>query len=125
MTLALIVVGLTLGCGGSDSNPAPSPSPTPSPTPNPPPAGTVSIISGASSLGDRAYNPNPIMITAGTTVTWTNNDTVTHTSTGDGGAFDSGAMAPGATFKFTFPAAGTFQYHCTIHPGMVGSVVVQ
>jgi plastocyanin len=34
-------------------------------------------------------------------------------------------MNPGATFTRTFPSAGTFQYHCTIHPGMVGTVTVQ
>jgi plastocyanin len=126
MTLALIGVVLMLGCG-SDSTPAPSPSPTPNPPPTQPPpaAGTISIVNGASSLGDRAYNPNPITITAGSTVTWTNNDTVTHTSTGNGGGFDSGSIAPGDTFRFTFPSAGTFQYHCSIHPGMVASVVVQ
>ncbi len=126
MTLALLVLGLSIGCG-SDSNPAPSPSPTPNPPPAAPPpaAGTVSIVRGASTMGAQAYNPNPITITAGTTVTWTNNDTVAHTSTADGGAFDSGSIAPGDTFRFTFPSAGNFQYHCTIHPGMVASIVVQ
>jgi plastocyanin len=125
MALALVVVGLSIGCG-SDSNPAPTPSPAPNPAPGPAPSpGTVSIVSGASSLGDRSYNPNPLTISTGTTVTWTNSDTVPHTSTANGGAFDSGTMAPGDTFRFTFAAAGTFQYHCTIHPGMVGSIVVQ
>jgi plastocyanin len=54
-----------------------------------------------------------------------NNDTTTHTSTGSNGAWDSGSIAPGASFSRTFPAAGSFTYHCTIHPGMVGTVTVQ
>jgi len=76
-------------------------------------------------LTTTAYAPNPIAVTVGGTVTWTNNDTVTHTSTADGGAWNSSSIAPGGTFSRTFSSAGTFQYHCTIHPGMVGTVTVQ
>jgi plastocyanin len=54
-----------------------------------------------------------------------NNDSIAHTSTANGGAWNSGTMAPGASFSTTFSSAGTFQYHCTIHPGMVGTVTVQ
>jgi len=72
-----------------------------------------------------AYAPNPATVAVGGAVTWTNNDTVTHTSTGDGGTWDSGNIAPGATFSRTFSSSGTFRYHCTIHPGMIGTVNVQ
>jgi plastocyanin len=72
-----------------------------------------------------AYAPNPVTVAVGGTVTWTNNDTTTHTSTGDGGTWDSGNIAPGATFTRTFSSAGSFRYHCTIHPGMIGTVNVQ
>jgi plastocyanin len=65
------------------------------------------------------------MVSAGTTVTWSNGDTITHTATADGGQFNSGAIAAGGKFSFTFQTTGTFPYHCTIHPGMVGTVVVQ
>jgi plastocyanin len=61
----------------------------------------------------------------GTTVTWTNDDGVNHTVTSDQGAFDSGPLATGQTFSQTFNQAGTFTYHCTIHPSMQGTVVVQ
>jgi plastocyanin len=54
-----------------------------------------------------------------------NNDTVAHTSTSDAIAWSSGIVAPGGQFSFAFPAAGTFSYHCAIHPGMVGTVVVR
>jgi len=111
-------------CGSSSSTPT---TPTPSPTPNPSPTSgnLVTIPSGAQTLGNAAYKPNPIMVSAGATVTWTNDDGVTHTVTSDSGAFNSNGLASGGTFQFTFPTAGTFPYHCTIHPGMVGTVVVQ
>ena len=64
-------------------------------------------------------------VTVGSTVTWTNNATTAHTATSNTGAFDSGTIAIGASFRFTFQTAGTYQYHCNFHPGMAGSVVVQ
>jgi plastocyanin len=61
----------------------------------------------------------------GTVVTWTNNDSTTHTVTSDTNAFSSGDIAPGSTFKFTFSETGTFSYHCSIHTTMTGKAVVQ
>jgi plastocyanin len=54
-----------------------------------------------------------------------NNDNLAHTSTADGGAWNSGTIQPGGQFTFTFQSAGTFTYHCSIHPGMVATVTVQ
>ncbi|MDD5415411.1 MAG: cupredoxin family copper-binding protein [Candidatus Daviesbacteria bacterium] len=71
-----------------------------------------------------SFNPQEISIKAGDTVTWVNNDSYNHTVTGSNGAFDSGNMASGTKFSFTFPKAGTFSYACSIHPFMQGSVVV-
>jgi plastocyanin len=76
-------------------------------------------------LGNRAFNPDDLTVSVGTSVTWTNTDAVAHTSTSDTRVWDSGAVAPGAQFSTTFQNAGTFRYHCTIHPGMVGTVTVQ
>jgi plastocyanin len=71
------------------------------------------------------FSPNPIQITAGDTVTWRNNASVTHTATSDTGAWDTGTLASGATSgAVAFPSAGTFTYHCAIHPSMVASVIV-
>ncbi|HEY1912578.1 MAG TPA: plastocyanin/azurin family copper-binding protein [Vicinamibacterales bacterium] len=72
-----------------------------------------------------AFAPNPITVSVGGMVTWTNNDSITHTSVANAGAWSSGSIAPGGTFSMTFPAAGSFPYHCSIHPGMVGTVTVQ
>jgi plastocyanin len=80
---------------------------------------------GASSLGNKAYAPDDLAIAVGTTVTWTNTDSVAHTSTSDASAWNSGTVAPGGQFSFAFQNAGTYSYHCAIHPGMVGTVVVR
>jgi plastocyanin len=80
---------------------------------------------GASTLGNRAYTPDDLEIAVGTTVTWTNTDSVDHTSTSDGSGWNSGSIAPGGQFSFAFQSAGTFSYHCAIHPGMIGTVVVR
>ena len=78
--------------------------------------------SGAASW---CFSPNPIQITAGSTVTWTNNTGPRHTATSDTGAWTTGNIAPGGTSAaIAFPTAGTFPYHCAIHPSMTGTVIV-
>jgi len=89
------------------------------------PSSSVSIPAGAEFLGNRAYMPADLTVDVGTTVTWTNTDSTSHTSTSNAPGWDSGIVAPGAKFSFAFQNAGTFQYHCAIHPGMVGTVVVR
>jgi plastocyanin len=73
---------------------------------------------------DFGFSSADITVEVGATVTWTNTGAATHTVTSDSGAFDSGNLAPGATFSMTFDSAGTFSYFCEIHPSMVGSVTV-
>src|SRR5829696_6961642 len=98
--------------------------------------GLATLVSGAGLRGadaqdgaaitivDFAFQPASLEVPAGTTVTWTNGGAAPHTVTADGGAFDSGRLAPGATFSQTFDTAGTFTYHCEIHPQMTGTIVV-
>ena len=126
IVLAAALFALSAACGSSSPS-APSPAPTaPSPSPSPGPSGpSVSIVQGSISLTTTAYAPNPVTVSPGGTVTWTNNDSIAHTSTGDGGAWNSGSIAPGAKYSRAFPTAGTFSYHCAFHPGMVGTVTVQ
>lgn len=72
-----------------------------------------------------AYVPQSITVKVGTTVTWTNKDSVAHTVTSDsGGVLDSPLFSAGETYSFTFNEAGTFTYHCTPHPDMKGTVTV-
>jgi plastocyanin len=128
LRLALVssIVMFATACGGSYSSPSTSPSPTPSPTPTPGgPSSSVAIPAGAASLGNGAYTPDGLNIAVGTTVTWMNTDSISHTSTSDVSGWNSGVVSPGGQFSFAFQTAGTFPYHCTIHPGMVGTVVVR
>lgn len=71
-----------------------------------------------------AFVQNNLNVARGTTVTWVNCDTPTHTATSDVNLWDSGALTPGATFQRTFNTAGAFPFHCTPHPTMKGTVVV-
>ena len=85
---------------------------------------SATTSSDAVSIQNFAYNPTDLTVAVGTTVTWTNNDSVSHTVIGDNGGPDSGTIAPGGTYHYTFTTAGTYSYHCAIHPSMTGSVTV-
>lgn len=128
--IVMVACSGTSGSTGSGSTPTPTTAPggnTPAATATSSgPAMAVSITTG----GSFAFSPATITIKVGTTVTWTNNTSVPHTVTSDDGTtFDSGLNTPiaanGGTFSFTFTKAGTFAYHCQIHPFMKATVVVQ
>ena len=125
VSLTLFVAGLlavtlvALVACSSYGTKTPPPSTTPAPTTTS--TGTVNKVS----IQGFAFNPSSITVPMGTTVTWTNNGSVTHTVTSDTGAFDSGNLAPGKTFTFTFSQSGSFAYHCKIHTYMHATVVVQ
>jgi len=72
-----------------------------------------------------AYGPSQLDVLPGETVTWTNVSTRTHTVTSDDGLFDSGEVPGGARFQFQFNEPGTYRYHCTIHPSIVGEIDVR
>lgn len=127
LSLRLAIVSAVLmcaiACGGDSSSPSTAPSPTPSPTSGGP-SSSVVIPVGAQSLGNGAFTPDELNVGIGTTVTWMNTDSIAHTSTSDTTGWDSGIVAPGGQFSRAFPTAGTFSYHCSIHPGMVGTIIV-
>jgi len=96
---------------------------------------TVTNAAGSSTPGcedtNSCFDPNPVMIAMGGTVTWENTDTAAHTVTsgsatdGPDGVFDSSLiMAGGASFSHTFDTAGTYDYFCMVHPWMQGTVMV-
>jgi plastocyanin len=145
--LAVFVAGaLASSCGGGGGGyNAPTTANPPASTGSTDPAATVVGI-----LGDRGSNsfaPNPVAARIGQKVQWRNQDGTVHrivqdragddgNNTGDpyggggqgsgGTGFDGGDTAPGGMSNaVTVNAAGTFRYHCAIHPGMVGSIVVQ
>jgi len=74
---------------------------------------------------DFMFNPTPLTVKAGSTVTWTNMDDEPHTVVSDAGVFKSGGMDTNESFSFKFDKPGTYHFTCSIHPRMVGSVVVQ
>ncbi len=74
------------------------------------------------------FYPTTLTVSKGTTVTWQNNDAITHTSTSDApGIWDTGDIASNSSKTVTFNTVGTFRYHCKYHEGMgmVGIIVVK
>jgi plastocyanin len=94
---------------------------------------SVSIVPGSSSLSiSKPYDPSPLTVKVGTSVTWTNKDSTIHTVTsglpeeGDVGTlFDSSLISPGMTFVHVFDKTGTLDYSCTLHPFMHGQIIVK
>ena len=88
-------------------------------------AGTALAADQAVAIGGFAFSPASVTVSVGDTVTWTNSDAQTHTATADDASWNSGNIAGGGgTKSVTFTTAGTFPYHCAIHPAMTGSVTV-
>lgn len=92
----------------------------------PPPGGQVASGEVARvGMRQLAFAPASIEVAAGTTVEWRNDDQVVHVVRADDGSWDSGDIAPGATWRRTFDRPGTYTYTCTPHPFMKGVVVVR
>jgi plastocyanin len=124
-TVAALAVGVLSLAGCSASRP-PTGSGTPSMS-----MPTMSVTTPAVPVsGDQvnidgfAFVPATLTVHAGGTVTWTNHDEEPHTVAASDGTFHSPGMGTGATFSHTFAATGTFDYVCSIHPMMHGTVVV-
>lgn len=100
----------------SGSVPPPA-KPAPTPTPRPVPAGRLVIA-------DFAFRPASITVPPGTTLVWQNTGVAPHTVTSRAGQFDSRIIPSGGTYSHKFATPGTYQYLCTIHPDMTGTVLV-
>jgi plastocyanin len=132
MKLVLGILGCLIGLaaagcgggGGGDSSSAPASSA---------PASSAPSASGKTATVDMKniqFNPKALTVSKGTTVTWTNSDSVGHDvtkETGPGPKFQSGTgdIGSGETYKVTFNDPGTIKYECTVHPGMTGEIVVK
>ena len=99
--------------------PAPAPASSPAPSASPPPTGPSTH---AVQMGDLFFSPATLDLRVGDTVAWSNAGRAPHTATG--GSFDSGRVAPGATFRWTATEIGTVPYGCTIHAEMTGQLRV-
>ena len=71
------------------------------------------------------FTPDSLTVAAGTTVTWTNLDAEPHTVSSDTGLFRSGALDTNDSFAFKFDEPGTYHFICSIHPQMMGTIVVE
>jgi plastocyanin len=141
-TLFLVAATLVAGCAGDDTGGAASggePATTTTAAPATTQGGDTGggrgdygdgggsggqAAKGAVRIADFAFTPDSRSAKVGDSVKWTNEDGATHTVTADDGAFDSGNLAAGKAFSFTFDKAGTFAYHCNIHQSMTGTVTV-
>jgi len=88
------------------------------------PAVVQPAATAAVSISGFAFHPVTLKIKVGTTVKWTNRQNIDHTVTANGGAFNSGHLAPGHSFSHKFTRAGKFPYHCMIHTFMKATVIV-
>ena len=91
-------------------------------------AGAASIALAADrgvAISGFSFSPRDVTVSVGDSVTWTNSDAQAHTATADDGSFDTDSIGNGASKSVTFSTAGTFAYHCEIHPTMTGTVVVE
>ena len=77
------------------------------------------------SSGAFVFKPKTVTITAGTTVIWKNFTQAVHTATSNTGKFDTGFISAGGAFRIKFTKAGTYGYHCRVHPTMIGTIIVQ
>lgn len=84
------------------------------------------VATNTVAIDNMAFAPASITVKKGTTVTWTNNDSVAHdvTQTDGKSELDSGVMTTGQSYSYTFDSTGTFEYFCSLHPNMVGTVTV-
>ena len=113
------ILATAIGCGSTSTPGSPS-------TTSPQGPGIDFTININGDRGSGSYTPSTLNMRVGQVVNWHNLDSIEHTATREG-MFDSGKIAAFSAHDdaVTMRTAGTFTYHCTIHPGMVGTIVVQ
>jgi plastocyanin len=128
---ALLALSACASGSGTAAPAATAPQPAESAAASAPAAGgggcTASSEAGAVSVGieNFAFAPADVTAAVGETITWTNSDSAPHTATLDDGACDTGNIAQNASAGLVFDAAGSYPYHCTIHPNMKGTITIQ
>jgi plastocyanin len=116
---AIALATAAWACSGSSYNGGNPVNPNPTPSPGGAPGTTISIVGD---LGAQSFNPSPATVDQGTTVAWKNNDSVTHRIIMNDSSIDTGNIAPGQTSApFTMVTDGG-NYHCSIHPTMIGAI---
>jgi plastocyanin len=136
-TFAVVIVVILLLIGGAyalnhnksnNSTPAANNSGTSQSTNSNNTSSNATAAAGKIEIKNMMFTPPQITVHKGDAVVWTNNDNTTHTVIDDlsnVGGPASGNVEPGSSYSFTFTKTGSFQYHCSIHPSMRGTIVVQ
>jgi len=89
------------------------------------PASSSSVDLNPIQISNFSYSPASLTVKVGDTVSWTNQDSMGHSATADDNSFDTGIIDQGKTGTATFTKAGTFTYHCSVHPTMHGTIIVK
>ncbi|MFI5265305.1 MAG: cupredoxin family copper-binding protein [Candidatus Levyibacteriota bacterium] len=89
------------------------------------PSSSVPAAKNSVQISNFSFSPAILTVKVGDTVTWTNQDSAGHSATADDKSFDTGIMDQGKSGTVTFNKAGTYAYHCSIHPSMHGTIIVQ
>jgi plastocyanin len=89
------------------------------------PIGAAAADQAKVPIKDFMYQTTSLTVKSGTTVTWANNDDEPHTIISDTGVFRSSALDTNETFSYKFDKPGVYPYHCSIHPRMVATIVVE
>jgi plastocyanin len=121
LALALAVGGCGSAGPSSSSSAAPSSSTTASHPATTPPTKKAARVA----ISNFAYTPKTITVRAGTKITWINHDSTAHTATAANHVFDTGTINPGTSRSITVTKAGSYQYICSFHPFMHGTIIVR
>jgi plastocyanin len=131
--LALVALGIA-GCGGGDDSTPSATSESTGATTEPgddsASGGNAAAPSGDAVRSEKveienfSYEPDPVTIEEGGKVIWINRDSAPHTATAEDGSFDTGTLEEGKLKSETFKQPGTYEYVCSIHPQMHGTVEV-
>jgi plastocyanin len=128
LIVGLLPAILASGCGSEDGNDITQPTNRP--------ANSISIVPSAETKGSQAFSPGSITVPVGAVVHWYNDDRdasggvyggaggTIHNVTADNATFVSGNLAPGRSFDHALATAGIYNYHCSIHPTMTGTITV-
>lgn len=117
-----VLAFLALAASGCGNNAGPGTIPT-SPTPSGGGSSSALVtIAIVTTGGSNSFSPNPAAEPPGGTVAWRNADTATHRIVANDGSFDTGDIAPGATSRSVMASAAGVNYHCSIHPSMIGTI---
>jgi plastocyanin len=135
VTVAVSAVFLLAACSGGGATTPPTSAPSAaasveaSAAASAPAAGAACEVSSAAgdvgvTIADFAFSPADITATTGQTITFTNNDSAPHTATLDDDSCGTPNIAEGGSNGLVFSTAGTYPFHCAVHPDMKGTITV-